>query len=164
MALILSGDAGITFPVVAGSASAVQASSGRVLQVVSAFLNGGVSTTSTSLVATGLTATITPTTATSKILIMVSHNAPAKGAVASTDFGLSLYKNGSSLQRMVSDGLNTGSSSQLYGTSQSFTHVDSPATTSATTYATFFQNNGGSSNTINIQTDNGTIVLMEIAA
>ena len=160
MALVLDGTNGLTFP-----NSTIQASAGQVLQVVNAFLNGGVSTTSTSLVATGLTATITPKFSTSKILIMVSHNVPAKAAVASTDFGLSLYRNGSSLQRIVSDGLNTGSpSQQLYGTSQSFTHVDSPATTSATTYATFFQNNGGSSNTVNIQTDNGTIVLMEIAA
>jgi hypothetical protein len=159
MTVIIDGTAGITF-----NNSTTQASAGQVLQVVNAFLNGGVSTTSTSLVATGLTATITPKFSTSKILVMVSHNAPAKALVASTDFGLSLYRNGSSLQRIVSDGLNTGGTSQLYGTSQSFTHVDSPATTSATTYATFFQNNGGSSNTINIQTDNGTIVLMEIAA
>jgi len=159
MTFVVDGTNGLTFP-----NSTTQASAGQVLQVVNAFLNGGVSTTSTSLVATGLTATITPKFSTSKILVMVSHNAPAKASVASTDFGLSLYRNGSSLQRIVSDGLNTGNTSQLYGTSQSFTHVDSPATTSATTYATYFQNNGGSSNTVNIQTDNGTIVLMEIAA
>jgi hypothetical protein len=61
MPTIIDGSAGITYPVVAGSSSAVQASAGKVLQVVNANLTSAASTASTTAVTTGLTATITPT-------------------------------------------------------------------------------------------------------
>ena len=43
MTTIIDGTAGITFPVVAGGTSAVQASSGKVLQVVSTALTSATS-------------------------------------------------------------------------------------------------------------------------
>ena len=80
MALVLSGDVGITFPVTAGSASAVQASSGRVLQVVNATTSTNASNSTNVLADTGLTASITPSSASNKVLVIVSQNGCRKEA------------------------------------------------------------------------------------
>jgi hypothetical protein len=64
MALILSGDTGVP-------ASGMP--TGSVIQTVNGTYSSQVNTSSTTYVDTGLTATITPLFATSKILIMVDH-------------------------------------------------------------------------------------------
>jgi hypothetical protein len=82
MAMTLDGSAGVTYPVVAGASSAVQASSAKVIQVV----NVQTSTLASSTVAIPgdntipqntegtelFTLAITPTSATSKLLIQVN--------------------------------------------------------------------------------------------
>ena len=75
MPTIIDGTAGITYPVVAGATSAVQASSGKVLQVVSTTKTDTFSTASTTFVdLTGLSVSITPTSTSSKILVLVNTN------------------------------------------------------------------------------------------
>jgi hypothetical protein len=82
MALTLDGSLGVTFPVVAGSASAVQASSARVLQVVN-YQTGAVATGTTQIPNDDtipqntegtefFTLAITPTSASSKLIIYFS--------------------------------------------------------------------------------------------
>ena len=74
MAVTIDGSAGITYPVVAGTSSAVQASAGKVLQVVqstqTATATYSVAKTWTSM-SSFLSASITPTSSSSKILILV---------------------------------------------------------------------------------------------
>ena len=174
MALILSGDAGITFPVTAGSASAVQASSGRVLQVVSTLKNDTFSTTSTSFVdVTGFTLSITPTNSSSKILILVST---WLGVASSSRTGVRLMRDSTAV------GVGTGGTYNVSGynadwasgagdaigcTSISF--LDSPSTTSAITYkvqqftttGTAYINRRGNDTTF---VTGSTITAMEVAA
>ena len=73
MTTIVDGTTGITFPSAIAGVSATQQYSGRVLQVVSTTLTTAFSTTSGSMVdVTGLSLSITPTSATSKVLITVN--------------------------------------------------------------------------------------------
>ncbi|CAB4175791.1 hypothetical protein UFOVP996_19 [uncultured Caudovirales phage] len=179
MPLILSGDAGITFPVVAGSASAVQASSGRVLQVVSTTLTTGFSTTSSSMVdVTGLSTSITPSSSSSKILITVNLSmTQGTGGVVifyqmvrnSTAIGIGTTAGAtiSATGAMFTADAGNHAQNFVYPSSQL---LDSPATTSATTYKVQICNNSsGTAVFINKRSDNyvsaiSTITVMEIAA
>ena len=170
MALILSGDAGITFPVTAGSASAVQASSARVLQVINATYSTSTSVSNATLVDTGLTATITPTSSSSKILILVNQNGNT-GNASTADVGMRIALLRGASQIALIDGVcayagATGASTIGVG-SASINYLDSPATTSATTYKTQFANRSvGATGAVTTQNTSSTssITLLEIAA
>jgi hypothetical protein len=149
-----------------GTIAAAALPAGSVLQVVQGTYATQVTTTSASFVTTGLSASITPKFATSKILVIASVQGIQKNAGnAATGAMLSLYKNGSSLLSNYAQyiGYNNTSSINLPG-SNSLNYQDSPATTSATTYAIFFATSV-SGQTVNVQvdTDTSTITLMEIA-
>lgn len=140
--------------------------SGSVLQVVSATYGNQFSTTSSSLVSTGLTATITPTSATSKILVLVHDPMRMAGGTAS-GFQSVLYKNGSAVFNVMSNTGYANSSTADRSWVLSFNYLDSPASTSALTYALYIATNSGVG-TVYAQIDgagnNASIVLMEIAA
>jgi hypothetical protein len=179
MPVIIDGTAGITFPVTAGSASAVQASSGRVLQVLSTTITSFFSTTSTSFTdITGLSVSITPSSSTSKILVLVSGSSSSSGASAISQFNL--VRASTSIYIGDSRGSSTRSSSALASvsadkaTSIAINFLDSPSTTSATTYklqilsenASFAACIGGSSGSGGAFAGStpSTITVMEIAA
>ena len=162
-------------------AVSIQASAGSVLQVVNA-------TTSTQVVVTGgtytdstLTATITPKFSTSKILILVSqpYRVYNQTNTAYSSGGIQLLRNSTVILAPVAD--STGPyalSVQTQNLSNpnpnaraifSCNYLDSPATTSATTYKTQLRRYGSESSILVQETDaNGTntavITLMEIAA
>jgi hypothetical protein len=168
MALTLDGTAGITFPVTAGSASALQASSGRVLQVVQGTLSTSVSTsTSNTWVTTGLNASITPSSSSSKILATISGNGSAQATNVQGVF--TLYRNSTNLSPSTYGFSQLYSSAGAIQSEMTFSYLDSPATTSSTTYTLYFTvtNVAG---TAKFNTDNAfgqptaTIILMEIAA
>lgn len=146
---------------------AAPAGGGKVLQVVS-----GTTTTLTTIntgtfTDTGLTATITPTLNTSKILVLISQRYQVAGG---DDAGI----NWRILRDSTTIGTTSGTGSQYqYWRAQgvpSFnsyvyannSFLDSPATTSATTYKT----QGSGSTSIGFQSDTGlsSIILMEIGA
>jgi hypothetical protein len=147
---------------------------GSVLQVVNGSTTTQTSTNTSTLVDTGLSATITPTSSTSKILVIVDQNGITNASNAS-DVGmrLALLRNGSSI--LTIDGLgpylgNYVGAGQWGIGSISTNYLDSPSTTSAVTYKTQFSNRGvGSTGTVVVQqggasTTSSTITLMEIAA
>lgn len=166
MTTIIDGTAGITFPVVAGGTSAVQASSGKVLQVVQGTYSTTTSNSTSTYADTGLTATITPSSATSKILIFVYHpeNTKSNGN-ANNDIGINLLRNGTQLAIFSFDVGYTGTAINLYF-SVAGSYYDSPASTSALTYKTQFRNTFGNAASVTVQQNNvpSTITLMEIAA
>ena len=111
--------------------------SGKVLQVVSATTTTATTIATTTLTDTTITASITPTASTSKVLVLVSWNADMdrnaiehyigariqRGATTIYDFGtykLAAIYTGGGRSRMVQSG--------------SMSYLDSPATTSSTTY------------------------------
>lgn len=160
---------------------ATSGSFGKVLQVVQGVLSTRATTTSASYTDTGLTVSVTPSSATSKILVIATIGGTGVAASNGT-VALNLVRNSTNLAQ----GSASGSSSVMtFGTgqfgdqnanlgSQSMTYLDSPATTSATVYKVQFAstylsqsvtingsyNNAGS---YNISTYS-TIVVMEIAA
>ena len=136
---------------------------GMVLQVVQGTFPGNISTTSSTPVDTGLSVSITPTSATSKILVMFTHPAPIKGNTNS-DVTLNLVRNSTTLVAF-NDVLFANGITNNYGTQIGGSFLDSPATTSATIYKTMFANGQSSGLQVYAQSSGpGSIIVMEIAA
>ena len=164
MALVLDGSLGVTFPVTAGSASAVQASSGRVLQVVQGTTTTAVSRSTSGAVDTNLTATITPSSSANKVLIIFHQNGVRKQST-NTYMEFNLLRGASSLAYFAYAQGYTGIDNIVQSGTVSACYLDSPATTSATTYKTQFNNVVGSGTcSVQVNSDVSTITLMEIAA
>jgi hypothetical protein len=141
---------------------------GSVLQVVNATYSTSTSTTSGTFQNTGLSATITPTSSSSKILIIWAIN----GCYSATGIGIETNLVRTSTQIVYAENLaareGTGSADAGSGTSGG-TYLDSPATTSATTYKCQFRPRDGSSSvTVQFTGSGGAstsmMTLMEIAA
>ena len=142
---ITLGDSGDTFTIPSGATltnsgtmtnSGSATGFGKVLQVVSSTKTDTASTTSTSLVSTGLEATITPASTSSKIYVVVTASNATGG---DTGPYFQLYRDASVVSGAIGDTSGSrGRTSQgaLYtgGTTTAFNYLDSPATTSATTY------------------------------
>lgn len=139
---------------------------GSVLQVVNTTYSTYTTTSSSTFSDTGMSASITPTSATSKILVLVNAAGCGKSG-GNTAFGMKLLRNGTIILVMDSTaGYNQLTSQNDIG-SVSTTYLDSPATTSSVTYKTQFATMS-STGTIFINdyftTATSTITLMEIAA
>ena len=152
---------------------------GSVLQVISATKTDSFTTSGTAFAdVPGLSVSITPTSSSSKILI--TYSVSGAGAVSSSFLAIQLVRNStaiaigdaySSAARVTSTvGYTQDSGGEL---NQTMTYLDSPATTSATTYKVTASSLHGSTCYINrSQEDNGSysrarstssITVMEIA-
>jgi hypothetical protein len=133
-----------------GSAwAAVGQAGGKILQVVSTFLDVGFSTSSLSFVdATGHSVTITPSSATSKILVF--YDAYIFHATAGGTREINLVRDSTTINQ-PSSGVNPASAQTYlaaYNNGRTgFHYLDSPATTSAVTYK------------IQVKTDRGTVII-----
>jgi hypothetical protein len=141
---------------------------GSVLQVVTANYYNAVSISTTSFSDTGLTGSITPLYSSSKILVMVNQPGFATYSSGGNAIIPNLCRNGSEILRM-GQSQNSNTSFTFFGINALY--LDSPATTSSTTYKTQVRWNtaASSSNTVylNWTSDvNGVsiMILMEIAA
>ena len=147
---------------------------GSVIQVVSTAKNDAFSTSSNTFVdITGMSVSITPSSASSKI--MVFCNMPVVGTDTSSGVGFALNRNGTLLNQSTAGTSQNAiavvywASTGIYG-GTSFNFLDSPATTSALTYK--IQMLTSSSTTCYINRRNSdtyfgassTITVMEIAA
>ena len=140
--------------------------SGKVLQVIMGSTATTASNSTTTPADTGLTATITPTSATSKVLVLVNQQGCYKSAGTSTNsISLRLLRGASNIQQIATNLFYNTSVGEVSG-SVSSAYLDSPATTSATTYKTQFYNYvGAASVSVQIQNvDVSTIILLEIGA
>ena len=117
------------------------ASGGKVLQVIMASTSTEVTTSSTSYSDTGLTATITPSSATSKVLVLVSQNGLYISAGNTTSAGrLKLVRTSTDIAQITTRASGDNNTIQRFGDTVSIAYLDTPATTSATTYKTTFYN------------------------
>jgi len=146
-----------------GTIAAARLPAGSVLQVVAATFSTSTSTTSTSFVATGLTASITPTSATSKIFIATDGAADTNGNGEQVTF--TIFRNSTNIAPAGVSGMTNifATSSRVIG-SVSMVFLDSPSTTSATTYAAYIRTSSGTSVSFPQQSGTASIILMEIAA
>ena len=140
------------------------AGGGKVLQVVTATYSTNTNSTSATYADTGLTATITPSATSSKIFVIVTQTAYSAPSNDETRAGLRLVRGATTLltlSRYI--GLNQASGSVMGAVG--LTHLDSPNTTSATTYKTQFNRDGGAGVvSVNVIGDTSTITLFEIGA
>jgi hypothetical protein len=144
---------------------AAPAGGGKVLQVVNATYSTQTSTTSTTFADTGLTATITPTSATSKILVFVNQVGCHRNSGTNGALQLRLLRGATSIVTFEKYLGYNGGTVEINAGSASTTYLDSPATTSATTYKTQLATDLGGF-TLAVQANGGTstITLMEIGA
>ena len=138
---------------------------GKVLQVVHSQYTTSTSTISASYVTTGATATITPSSTTSKILVTASatlQNSGTGTAVRATMF------RGTVAGTNLATGTTVAAGGYAYPailTTCSMTFLDSPSTTSAQIYTLgFATGNGSVTATAQPDTTSTLITLMEISA
>jgi hypothetical protein len=169
MAIVLDGTTGITTPALDSTARFATADMplGSVLQVVNATFSTQVTSSSSTFADIGLTATITPTSASSKILVLVNQTGCGKQN-SDTYLFLRLLRGATVISNFERfGGYNAGSTNNFFGAC-SVCYVDSPETTSATTYKTQLASGNNTSQVYtqfaNAIASMSTITLMEIAA
>jgi hypothetical protein len=155
---------------VAGVLPDANAPSGSVIQVVQVSTTTTVTITSTSFVDTGLSASITPTSASSKVLVIVSNTVKHfQQTNALRDFVTQIVRGTTPITlRDISSYGGTGANgyfeTELNG---SIVFLDSPTTASPVTYKTQAKISNASNDTrvdFNPRSSTGSIILMEIAA
>jgi len=137
------------------------AGTGRIIQTVQATDGTNLSSSSTSYVDTGLSASITPGATSSKILVLVSMGVFGADAAGSAGAAIKLLRDSTDLIVHSSMGAHP-TITYLYTAGTSFSYLDSPSSTSSLTYKIQFKSNGGE----NFVTDNGstaTITLLEVS-
>jgi len=144
-----------------GQLLSVAGGTGRVVQIVQTIGTSSF-TNNTSPTATGHTATITPTSATSKILIL-NNSAFGQTNLGGGNAFLTIYRNGSTLSGaawLMNNVNTTNQTSSIYG-NQANMYVDSPATTSAIVYQPYIWGDTSGTAWYAI-TGNAHLILMEI--
>jgi hypothetical protein len=140
---------------------------GKVLQVVNVVYSTSAANNTSTYADTGLTASITPTLASSKVLVIVNQSSLTKSTGnLESGVGLKLMRDSTDIITFaISEGYTGTSGLNNFG-SCATTYLDSPATTSSTTYKTQFKNTYYNGNGVSCQTNGGssTITLLEIGA
>ena len=147
-----------------GTIAASALPAGSVLQVVQGTTTTSVSNSTSTYADTGLTATITPNSVSSKILVFVSQHCYKNVGNQNNGVNIKLFRGATDLGRIIYDQGYANVIGELY--SQAATqYLDSPATTSATIYKTQFANQSNNAS-VTVQADSigkSIITLMEIA-
>ena len=140
-------------------------SGGKVLQVVMGTTSTAVGTASTSYIDTGLTASITPASSSNKVLVLVSQIATIIQSSSSTkDTLFNLVRGSTQLFQNFSQTISPTSTTRFHITN-SMNYLDTPSTSSATTYKTQVRVSGTGQD-IYVQKDSTSqsqIILMEVA-
>ena len=149
-------------PAISG-ASLTAMPTGSVLQVVMGSTQSEVATTSTSLIDSGLSAAITPSSTSSKVLV-IAHQSFAKTGY-NTQVDATLMRASTTLMAdWIDDDVRTNDTSFLALPPAALVYLDSPSTTSATTYKTQFRNAAGAGQVVcNNNNGDSRMILMEIA-
>ena len=149
---------------------------GKVLQVVAANNTTSVTSTSTTYADTGLTATITPSAATSKILVIVTQSVTVDRSATSAAARMQLLRGATVLTELAGGTYKNTFGAEFVGPTymnirgdRSIQYLDSPSTTSATTYKMqggVSQQPGGATVTAYFQYESSisSITLLEIGA
>ena len=136
---------------------------GKVLQVVSATHATAATTSSSTFSDTGLTATITPSLTSSKILVMVANSVGKQ--VGDTSVAVRLLRGATVITAIEGAAGTTSGSQPVYVASASMNFVDSPATVSAVVYKTQFNSTQNIATAVsNPGGAISSIVLMEVSA
>jgi hypothetical protein len=146
---------------------------GKVLQVVSNTYSTATTVASTTYADTGLSATITPSSTSSKILVLVTQSYGMARADTTVGYALKIRRdstdifNGSTTYQASYFYLDGNTAFKEVYTYTNYTYLDSPSSTAALTYKTqgraYLTTNSGSV-TFQIGSGTSTITLLEIGA
>ena len=132
---------------------------GKVLQVVQASTTTLASQGGTTYASAGLSGTITPTSSSSKILIMVTQYYTFRtNTTSERQAFFRLMRGSTEIMETVYDRIAVASGENRVGTTATFNWLDSPNTTSAITYSTQFKLNGTASD-LYAQHDNAQSII-----
>ena len=139
----------------------------RILQVVQGTATTRTSSSTQTFADTTLSASITPSSASSKILVIASQQGLRKSnGNANNAIRLRLMRDSTVINGIANALFFSGTAVEMRG-SCTAVYLDSPATTSATTYKTQFANDTASS-AVEVQSGNtstvSTIILCEVSA
>ena len=139
------------------------AAGGKVLQVVSFSTTTNVSSSTNTKVTTGITASITPSSASSKVLVLSSAMFQKSAANAASRVSLSITRGVTDI--FITENITyNNTATETFG-AWAATYLDSPSTTSSTTYTVNFANAANvASVSVNPSSSTGSIVLLEIGA
>jgi len=158
-----AGTNGLTLDASTGKASFPNGATlpaGSVVQVVSNFITTDVNTVSTSFVSTGLSASITPASTSSKVLAIASSPSWYIGTDAAY---ATIYRDSTNLAAGTANALMLIYADARYAPS-TMQVLDAPASTSSLTYTVYFRTTSGGGSYISYPTyGHFTITLMEIA-
>jgi len=168
MRINASGNVVMTGTLTTAAQSIAKASlpAGSVLQVVQSYTATGTTTTSGSPVDTALSASITPTSASSKILVLMNGNGytSRQTSISYGDMYFYIVRGSTQLTSSRSAiNFNYNTWTDFFPAQNSFVYLDSPATTSATTYKMQISISNSQSLTVPFQSFL-TMTLLEIAA
>jgi len=172
----IAADQTFTFPDTGGEIATRTA--GNILQVVSNSTTTEVTNTTVSYVDTGLSASITPTSSSSKILVIINQGCRWLRDTGDQGIGIKVLRDATEIYTPVSDNTGpfmfyqtVGSGTNSFFINAPFTLLDAPNTTNQITYKTQARpyTNGGNG-MITCQTNGSTgsasshIFLLEVAA
>ena len=143
-----------------GLASKLDIAGGKILQIVRATHATAVNTTSGSYVTTNLTATITPTSASNKVLVLASN--PMRISTANQSVDVRIFR-GTVAGTAVGPHITLESAGGAINAGVTITVLDSPATTSAQAYTMGFAVSGGTG-TAQLGNRPSEIILCEVSA
>lgn len=120
----------------------------RVLSINQFTLSSSQAFTSTSPVASSLTLSITPTSATNKVLIMATCAGVNQQAGINGGLDLWLYRGASSLVKFCAQAGKDGTTNEKWASPATVIYLDSPATTSATSYTIYGATSAAGGNSV----------------
>jgi len=171
-----AGDQTFTLPGTGGTLDRLNRA-GNVLQVVNATYSTQVTVSTTNYTDTGLTASITPSSSSSKIFVIINQTWYAIALTTEVYGGIRLLRDATVISTPVADGngpyeLGLGVSGSgtttlsLYGRF-ALSFLDSPATTSSVTYKTQcrpYSTASSGSFAVNLPNATSSVTLLEVAA
>lgn len=178
MTVTVSGSGGVTFPdnstqsvaaspttnasaLTSGTLAIARLPAGSVLQVVNANYSTYQSTSSTSYSDTGLSASITPATTSSKVLVLFTFGGVAK--INNIAVKLQLIRGTTSLLVCETSAGYTNDASWNRIGGSGYSYLDSPANVSAQTYKLQYASDSTGTAYVQLDPAASTITLMEIA-
>jgi hypothetical protein len=139
------------------------AGGGKVLQVVTADHSTEETTSSTSFVNSSLTANITPSATTSKVLVLISGSQRTSGN--SSEVFSTVFRDSTDLGSSATTGISISyTNGGNITTPICISVLDSPSSTSALTYRMKFRASGSHAQYVQAHGAKSTIILMEIGA
>tara|TARA_R100001480_G_scaffold153707_1_gene157262 strand:- start:50 stop:535 length:486 start_codon:yes stop_codon:yes gene_type:complete len=138
---------------------------GKIGQVLQVTHSSDISTTSTSFVDTGISLAITPSATSSKILVMTDILAYTAGGNQGNHMFTKILRGSTDLAERRVMTYDQGGSGVEYESNISHMYLDSPSTTSATTYKIQYRMGTGSSARIHHGSGKtGSLTLLEVLA